>query len=66
MKGRLRFLLLAVALLFVLLPQDLYAQSAGPFGVGAPSPPAGPADGFLREHLSWVYQQQAAFYKQLT
>lgn len=61
----------AIALLLIVLFAGTlfggsHSAAQSPFGVTAPQAPIGPTDGFLREHLTWIYQQQAAFYKQLT
>ncbi|MEP1444336.1 MAG: nickel/cobalt transporter [Hyphomicrobiales bacterium] len=52
--------------LFFSLNEGGVAQQKSPFGVTAPQAPTPVGGGFLRENLSWIYQQQAAFYKSLT
>ncbi|MEP3232594.1 MAG: nickel/cobalt transporter [Hyphomicrobiales bacterium] len=52
--------------LFFSLNEGGIAQQKSPFGVTAPQAPTPVGGGFLRENLSWVYEQQAAFYKRLT
>ena len=48
--------------LFFSLNEGGVAQQKSPFGVTAPQAPTPVGGGFLRENLSWIYQQQAAFY----
>ncbi len=50
---------------FLILFPNL-ADAASPFGVTAPQAPVPVGGGFLREYLSWIYQLQADFYKELT
>jgi len=52
--------------LFLSLNEGGIAQQKSPFGVTAPQAPVPVGSGFLRENLSWIYEQQAAFYKSLT
>lgn len=52
--------------LFFSLNEGGVAQQKSPFGVTAPQAPTPVGGGFLRENLSWIYEQQAAFYKRLT
>ena len=52
--------------LFFSLNEGGVAQQKSPFGVTAPQAPVPVGGGFLRENLSWIYEQQAAFYKRLT
>ena len=52
--------------LFFSLNEGGLAQQKSPFGVTAPQAPTPVGGGFLRENLSWIYAQQAAFYKSLT
>ena len=52
--------------LFFSLNEGGVAQQKSPFGVTAPQAPTPVGGGFLRENLSWIYAQQAAFYKSLT
>lgn len=52
--------------LFLSFNEGGVAQQKSPFGVTAPQAPTPVGGGFLRENLSWIYEQQAAFYKKLT
>ncbi|MEP3673758.1 MAG: nickel/cobalt transporter [Hyphomicrobiales bacterium] len=63
-----RILLLIFLMFFFLNIGDgvLEAQQNSPFGVSAPQAPAPVGGDFLRDKLSWIYQQQAVFYKKLT
>lgn len=61
-------LTLGCVLLLVLLSFDVGGEAppSSPFGVSAPAAPLPVGGEFLRDKLSWIYQQQAAFYKSLT
>ena len=63
-----RIFLLIFSVFFFLNFGDggLEAQQNSPFGVSAPQAPTPVGGDFLRDKLSWVYQQQAVFYKKLT
>ena len=61
------FLLIMMMFFFLNFGEGgVVAQQKSPFGVGAPQAPIPLGGDFLRENLSWIYQKQAAFYKQLT
>lgn len=62
------FLSLGCFLLLLLLSvnDSVADQAKSPFGVSVPAAPAPVAGDFLRQNLSWIYQQQANFYKSLT
>lgn len=61
-------ILLVILALFVFLNfgEGVTAQNKSPFGVSAPQETTPVGGNFLREKLSWIYQKQAAFYKELT
>lgn len=61
------FLLIFIAFFFLSFGEGgAIGEQKSPFGVTAPQAPAPVGGDFLRENLSWIYQQQATFYKQLT
>jgi len=60
------FLLVIAGFFFLNLGEGVVAEQKSPFGVSSPQASAPVGDGFLRDKLGWIYQQQAAFYKQLT
>lgn len=64
----LRIFLFIFAMFFFLNISDggVVAQQSSPFGVSAPQAPTPVGGDFLRDKLSWIYQQQAVFYKKLT
>lgn len=64
----LRIFLFIFAMFFFLNIGDggVVAQQSSPFGVSAPQAPTPVGGDFLRDKLSWIYQQQAVFYKKLT
>ena len=66
MPSRIFLLIFAVFFFLNLGDSGLEAQQNSPFGVSAPQAPMPVGGDFLRDKLSWVYQQQAVFYKKLT
>jgi nickel/cobalt exporter len=60
--GRMTALCATLALAAVLVSHPALAQGAGPFGVGRPDGPGGPAAGGL---FGWIAAQQSAFYRAL-
>lgn len=64
-----RIFFITLTLFFVFNLGDgggVVAQQKSPFGVGSPQAPLPVGSDFLRENLSWIFQKQAEFYKQLT